>query len=204
MPSSVTLRVPPSPLGKAKDHFCFHAVCKVLTASVALQELYFRNLTRPSPVGEGAELVSADEVFRRVCGGLPRKEKEPRAALFCSAPKAQPDPSRRCHVPLCRGLQIRMQIVRKSAAAVFPYGKAGCRAKKKSRKRLFFCSAPKAQPDPSRRCHVPLCRGLRIRMQIVRKSAAAVFPYGKVGCRAKKKSRERLFFRSAPKAQPVV
>ena len=41
------------PLGKAKDHFCFHAVCKVLTASVALQELYSDNLTRPSPAGEG-------------------------------------------------------------------------------------------------------------------------------------------------------
>ena len=47
-------------------------------------------------------------------------------------------------------------------------------------------------------------RGLRIRMQIARKSAAAVFPYGKAGCRAKKKSRAAALFRSAPKAQPVA
>ena len=52
------------PLGKAKDHFCFHAVCKVLTASVALWELYFRNQTKPSPVGEGGPLA-VDEVFNR-------------------------------------------------------------------------------------------------------------------------------------------
>ena len=51
------------PLGKAKDHFCFHAVCKVLTASVALWELYFRNQTKPSPVGEGGPLA-VDEVSR--------------------------------------------------------------------------------------------------------------------------------------------
>ena len=101
------------------------------------------------PRAADSDADCADVCRRRISirqGGLPRKEKEPRTALFCSAPKAQPDPSRRWHVPLCRGLRIRMQIVRKSAAAVFLYGKAGCRAKKKSRSRLFFRSAPKAQP----------------------------------------------------------
>ena len=51
------------PLGKAKDYFCFHAVCKVSAVSVALKELYSRNLTKPSPVGEGGPLA-VDEVSR--------------------------------------------------------------------------------------------------------------------------------------------
>ena len=50
------------PLGKAKDSFCFHAVCKVSAVSVALKELYSRNLTKPSPAGEGGPLA-VDEVF---------------------------------------------------------------------------------------------------------------------------------------------
>ena len=51
------------PLGKAKDYFCFHAGCKVSAVSVALKELYFRNQTKPSPVGEGGPLA-VDEVSR--------------------------------------------------------------------------------------------------------------------------------------------
>ena len=63
-----------------------------------------------SPRAADSDADRAEVCRRRISirqGGLPCKEKEPRAALFCSAPKAQPDPSRRCDVPFCRGLRIR-------------------------------------------------------------------------------------------------
>ena len=41
------------PLGKAKAYLCSDTKCKVLTVSMTLQELYSRDLTQPSPVGEG-------------------------------------------------------------------------------------------------------------------------------------------------------
>ena len=60
------------PLGKAKDHFCFHAVCKVSAVSMVLWELYSRNLTRPSPAGEGGTRSVTDEVFTHCGNGSSR------------------------------------------------------------------------------------------------------------------------------------
>ena len=137
-----------------------------------------------------------DGPFCLGAGHLIRAKKKSRvAALFCSAPKAQPDPSRRCHVPALPRAADSDADCAESLAAVFPYGNKDFRAKKKSRVAALFCSAPKAQPVPARltlRC--PALPRAADSDADCAENLAAVFPYGNKGFRAKKKSRKRLFF----------